>query len=185
MIEVSQVRFGSCSILPVVFTPFSSNRRIYSSVKHTNARMGDNAIRETDTDAAVSRLSAVNAGYMQDSFASCFVKRGQKRPPLINIGTFIRTRALDQLVHQFLSANNHSKKQIVSLGAGTDTRFFRLQKDAPEAVKNSIATYIEIDFPEATSRKAMAIKKHPVLSEMLGSDTRLGENLQLSCTVPV
>lgn len=141
--------------------------------------MGDNAIRETDTDAAVSRLSAVNAGYIQDPFASCFVKRGQRRPPLINIGTFIRTWALDQLVLQFLSANNYNKKQIVSLGAGTDTRFFRLQKDVSEGVKNSIATYIEIDFPEATTKKAMSIKKHSALSEVLGSDAKLGRAPQI------
>lgn len=137
--------------------------------------MGDNAIRETDTDAAVSRLSAVNAGYMQDAFASYFVKRSQKRPPLINVGTFIRTWALDKLVHQFLASNQYSKKQIVSLGAGTDTRFFRLQSSSVDAVRNSIAKYIEIDFPEATTRKAMAIRKQTVLSGILGPDTKLGK----------
>lgn len=137
--------------------------------------MGDNAIRETDTDAAVSRLSAVNAGYMVDPYAGFFVKRSQKRPPLINIGTFIRTWALDKLVHQFLAANKYSKKQIVSLGAGTDTRFFRLQTDANEAIKNSIAKYVEIDFPEATTKKAMTVKKHRTLYEVLGPDLKLGQ----------
>lgn len=136
--------------------------------------MGDKAVRETDTDAAVSRLSAVNAGYMEDVYASYFVNRSQKRPPLINIGTFVRTWALDKLVHQFLASNGYSKKQIVSLGAGTDTRFFRLQSDTRVAVKSSIAKYVEIDFPEATAKKAMIIKKQAVLKEMLGSDIKLG-----------
>lgn len=136
--------------------------------------MGDNAVRDTDTDAAVSRLSAVTAGYMQDPFASFFVKRSQKRPPLINIGTFIRTWALDNLVHQFLLADDCSKKQIVSLGAGTDTRFFRLQSSTEESIKRSIATYVEVDFPEATTKKAMVIKKHAALQQILGSDTKLG-----------
>ncbi|KAK9899744.1 leucine carboxyl methyltransferase [Cystobasidium minutum MCA 4210] len=151
----------------------SGTRSNHSFYKRSKARMGDNAIRETDTDAAVSRLSAVNAGYMQDPFASCFVKRGQRRPPLINIGTFIRTWALDRLVLQFLSANNYSKKQVVSLGAGTDTRFFRLQNDASEDVKSSISSYVEIDFPEATTKKAMVIKKNAALSGTLGPDARL------------
>lgn len=136
--------------------------------------MSDNAIRETDTDAAVSRLSAVNAGYMQDAYASYFVKRPQKRPPLINVGTFIRTWALDKLIHQFLASNQYSRKQIVSLGAGTDTRFFRLRSSPLEAVRNSIARYVEIDFPEATTRKAMIIRKQSVLGATLGADSKLG-----------
>jgi [phosphatase 2A protein]-leucine-carboxy methyltransferase len=136
--------------------------------------MGDNAIRETDTDAAVSRLSAVNAGYMEDPFASIFVKRAQRRPPLINIGTYIRTWALDKLVYQFLAANGHCKKQIVSLGAGTDTRYFRIRQSESEQVKSSLSRYVELDFPEATTRKAMTIKKNRVLSDLVGQEAKLG-----------
>lgn len=138
--------------------------------------MGDAAVRETDIDAAVSRLSAVNAGYLQDPFASYFVKRAQARPPLINIGTFIRTWAIDRLVHQFLDApsqTNHSKKQILSLGAGTDTRFFRIASEGGSRAGN-IHRYVEVDFPEATTKKAMTIRKQTKLAEVLGSDVQVG-----------
>ena len=47
----------------------------------------DTAIQGTDTDAAVSRLSAVSSGYLEDPFAELFVEgEGTKRLPIINRG---------------------------------------------------------------------------------------------------
>jgi [phosphatase 2A protein]-leucine-carboxy methyltransferase len=143
--------------------------------------MGDAAIRDTDNDAAVSRLSAVNAGYLDDPFAQYFVKRSQSRPPLINIGTFLRTWAIDELVNQFLDAptipkdqNGLHKKQILSVGAGTDTRFFRIRQVGGRRAA-SLHRYVEVDFPEATTKKAMTIKKRSALANLL-TYVRLGED---------
>ncbi len=51
----------------------------------------DSTIQGTDTDAAVSRLSAVDAGYLEDPYAAFFVSRmdgpPQRRFPIINRGT--------------------------------------------------------------------------------------------------
>jgi len=48
----------------------------------------EQAIRATDTDAAVSRLSAVQAGYLEDPFAEHFVDAtsNARRLPIINRG---------------------------------------------------------------------------------------------------
>lgn len=90
----------------------------------------DNAIRSTDSDAAEARLSAVSKGYLTDPFLTSFVRRARfvpPRPPLINIGTHVRSEAIDNLVKGWLEAGGTStKKQIVSLGAGSDTRYWRL-----------------------------------------------------------
>ena len=91
----------------------------------------DTAIRLTDSDAALARLSAVNKGYLQDSFIKYLVPRAHlqsPRPPLINIGTYIRSEAIDSLINQWLQlvAMEGKLGQIVSLGAGSDTRFWRL-----------------------------------------------------------
>lgn len=52
----------------------------------TNRR--DNAVQATDTDAAVSRLSAVDLGYLDDPFARYFVQgSGARRLPIINRGS--------------------------------------------------------------------------------------------------
>ncbi len=51
-------------------------------------------IQSTDTDAAVSRLSAVSLGYLHDPYASFFVSgTGTRRLPIINRG----------MLHQLLS----------------------------------------------------------------------------------
>ena len=44
-------------------------------------------VQATDTDAAISRLSAVQAGYLDDPFAEFFAKGLQpRRLPIINRG---------------------------------------------------------------------------------------------------
>jgi len=52
----------------------------------------------------------------------------------------------------------HIRKQILSLGAGSDTLYFKLKSCglAP-------ARYYEIDFPDAMKRKAAIVRRHPEL----------------------
>lgn len=91
----------------------------------------DASVRLTDTDAALARLSAVRKAYLADPFIAPLVPRAhaqQPRPPLINVGTYLRSEALDELVGQWVdrAADGGRGVQIVSLGAGSDTRFWRL-----------------------------------------------------------
>jgi [phosphatase 2A protein]-leucine-carboxy methyltransferase len=91
----------------------------------------DAPVRLTDTDAALARLSAVQRGYLQDPFVKSMVPRAHlqpPRPPLINVGTFVRSAAIDNLVNGWFELTEHAEKscQIVSLGAGSDTRFWRI-----------------------------------------------------------
>ncbi|KAF7290573.1 Leucine carboxyl methyltransferase 1 [Mycena indigotica] len=130
----------------------------------------DSAIRLTDSDAALARLSAVRKKYLEDPFIPFLVPRAAfqtPRPPLINIGTFVRATAIDDLVFQWLqtSLNQGIRSQIISLGAGSDTRFWRI---ATGPYKDALETYIELDFPDITSKKAMAIRKSKDLSAILG-----------------
>lgn len=88
-------------------------------------------VRQTDSDAAIARLSAVKLGYLQDPFIRFLVQRPHlqpPRPPLINIGTYVRSAVIDSLVNEWLelSAAEGKKCQIVSMGAGSDTRFWRI-----------------------------------------------------------
>lgn len=98
----------------------------------------DSAIRSTDTDAAQARLSAVRKSYLTDPYAHLLVQRPHlvpSRPPLINVGTYVRSEALDILVDGWLKAGDE-KKQVVSLGAGSDTRFWRI----------AVSTYVHFPF---------------------------------------
>jgi [phosphatase 2A protein]-leucine-carboxy methyltransferase len=109
----------------------------FSNTNALSDTEGDAGIRSTDTDATLARLSAVHKGYLTDPFASLLAPRGAQRtvtssgsrPPLINIGTHVRTWAVDELVYGFVEKAREKgvKAQIVSVGAGSDTRFWRLQ----------------------------------------------------------
>ena len=59
----------------------------------------------------------------------------------------------------FLQAEPNVRKQVISLGAGSDTRYFRMcaRQDPPDVL------YHELDFVENTRRKLAAIRKVPAM----------------------
>ncbi|KAI1503678.1 S-adenosyl-L-methionine-dependent methyltransferase [Biscogniauxia marginata] len=141
-----------------------------SSVTH------DATIQGTDTDAAVSRMSAVDLGYLEDPFAQFFVQTPAigapvRRLPIINRGTYTRTTALDRLVSSFLSASEGGERQIISLGAGTDTRCFKLFSQSNQAG----LVYHEIDFPVIARKKFQLVNSTPRLRTIIPNAHLEGE----------
>ncbi|KAK1964268.1 leucine carboxyl methyltransferase [Colletotrichum sublineola] len=133
----------------------------------------DQTIQGTDDDAAGSRLSAVNVGYLADPYAQFFVDNlagpPPRRLPIINRGTYTRTVALDNLINSFLddpdgTQPGSKQRQIISLGAGTDTRPFRL---FPRTNRPELA-YHEIDFSVTVQKKARIVQSVPLLRQILG-----------------
>lgn len=89
-------------------------------------------------------------------------------------GTYTRTVAIDNLVDAFLSANDnssHDTRQIISLGAGTDTRALRLFSQS----RSSHLIYHEIDFEQTASAKFRTVQAVPILGKVLTDLTR-GDN---------
>ncbi|XP_042430623.1 leucine carboxyl methyltransferase 1 homolog isoform X1 [Zingiber officinale] len=129
------------------------------------------AVQATNDDATASKLSCVKKGYMKDEYVHLFVRRPVRRAPIINRGYYARWAALRKLLLQFLkterktSDDNHSKKQILSLGAGFDTTYFQLLDEgmAPHL-------YVELDFKEVTSKKAAIIDHYIQLKEKVGPE---------------
>ncbi|KAJ1305953.1 hypothetical protein OPQ81_010670 [Rhizoctonia solani] len=135
----------------------------------------DTAIRETDTDAAHSRLSAVRQGYLEDPYLTPLVPRARfvpTRAPLMNVGTYVRSTAIDMLVEGWLNlaGSEGEKRQIVSLGAGSDTRYWRLMD---KGFAKQIASYVELDFVENTSRKAKSVTQSQLLNNVLGPEVKI------------
>ncbi|PWY66442.1 S-adenosyl-L-methionine-dependent methyltransferase [Aspergillus heteromorphus CBS 117.55] len=132
----------------------------------------DRVVQGTDNDASVSRLSAVSLGYLEDPFAQALTGPGMetRRMPIINRGTYVRTTAIDHLVHHFLSSPSATqKKQIISLGAGSDTRVFRLLSSRPRPD----IIYHELDFAVNTTSKIKFIRASPLLQRSLGPDVTI------------
>ncbi|KAN0065477.1 carboxy methyl transferase for protein phosphatase 2A [Thecaphora frezii] len=98
---------------------------------------------------------------------------GARRPPLINIGTYLRCRSIDQLVEAFLLGDGDDGdvgikgkgKQIVSLGAGSDGRYWRIMA-SPE-LRRHLSHYLELDFPQLTSKKVASIRRSSRLQSQL------------------
>lgn len=133
-----------------------------------NEAKRDSAVRGTDQDAAGSRVSCVEIGYLNDPYAKLFATQSSaRRLPLLNRGTYVRTNAIDKLVDAFLTTSPSDPKQIISLGAGTDTRFFRLRDKFP----NAKLVYHELDFSSNTIAKIHSIQKHAQLHSKLPTST--------------
>lgn len=140
------------------------------------ALCGADAVRGTDADALISRLAACQAGYLpRDVYAemlSADSAHVPHRPPIISIGTYLRAHEVDAAVHKFLQTGTLGpmlaapptppRVQVVSLGAGSDTRFWRMCR-VP-----TVARYVEMDFPSSTSAKRARILHHADLREGLG-----------------
>ncbi|KAF2083769.1 leucine carboxyl methyltransferase superfamily [Saccharata proteae CBS 121410] len=137
----------------------------------------DKIVQNTDQDASGSRMSAVALQYLDDPFARPFItEQIPRRYPIINRGTYVRTTAIDRLVDAFLATDPERPKQIVSLGAGSDTRFFRIMARSPRLQ----LSYHELDFPTNTSSKISTIQRTPALIDAIKSSLHEPSSLAIS-----
>jgi [phosphatase 2A protein]-leucine-carboxy methyltransferase len=139
----------------------------------------DRIIQQTDYDASSSRLSALELGYLTDPYARAFLKPGEQIPrryPIINRGTYVRSTAIDKLVLRFLQAAPESRKQIISLGAGSDTRLLRLVGDHSGA--NGVV-YHELDFESNVTAKQAVLERSPALASRLQNIKDAGSSYHL------
>lgn len=126
----------------------------------------DTAVQGTNDSSVLSKASAAARGYFRDPFIQHFVCKVARRSPLINRGYFVRWRAVDHCVRQFLHVTaKRPHRQIVSLGAGFDSLYFRLHA---EGVLDRTVMF-EVDFPEVSRRKAALIASNVELRGMLDS----------------
>lgn len=135
----------------------------------------DSAIRQTDNDALQSKYSAFKAGYLHDKYLDLIVAGlqdqnavsrdfNQPKLPLINRGTYVRYYSIEQVLECFLQSSS-GEKQIVSLGAGSDSRAFSVLDQHNNVV------YHEIDFPESTRKKVTLIRRSERLVQLIGQET--------------
>lgn len=138
----------------------------------------DKIVRSTDLDALSCRWNCVQKGYFEDpnidKIIQSYLKYLQfcegytnlsagrtyksvfdKKLPIINRGTYLRTRSISHIIEQFI--NDHAKCQIVSMGGGSDTRVFKLI--------NPNINYVELDFQETTRIKKLTIINDSELSK--------------------
>jgi O-methyltransferase involved in polyketide biosynthesis len=89
-------------------------------------------IRLTNDDATECRYSTAHAGYMEEEFVGYFIKSLNsptiRKSPLIHRGTYLRCKSIDHVTEWFMNREmDRIPKQIISFGAGFDTRYFRFK----------------------------------------------------------
>ena len=138
------------------------------------------------------RRSAVEQGYLDDEFIKLFVPRGKRRSPLINRGYFSRVAAVEEVMSKFMElapglCAPGVRPQIVSLGAGLDTSFFKLRVSARHGMHcmqravvceviarrtqsrtpTAPLLYVEVDLPRISKRKVVTISKSARLKGLI------------------
>ncbi|XP_037596530.1 leucine carboxyl methyltransferase 1 isoform X3 [Cebus imitator] len=90
----------------------------------------DEGVRGTCEDASLCKRFAVSIGYWHDPYIQHFVRLSKERKaPEINRGYFARVHGVSQLIKAFLR-KTECHCQIINLGAGMDTTFWRLKMQA-------------------------------------------------------
>lgn len=118
-------------------------------------------VQATNDNASECKRCAVQLGYWEDRYISLFVRAGEKKTPEINRGYYARTKGVEMFIDKFLKKSG-SERQIVNLGSGFDTLYWRL-KDSNKNVTN----FVEMDFPSVTARKCYLIKRNKVLLDKI------------------
>lgn len=134
----------------------------------------ETAVTRTDDDALAARASAAKLGYFDDPYLKYFVKSVIRKAPVINRGTYVRTTAINSHIGDFLSRGG---RQIISLGAGSDTRAFKIAKDYINQGRSINFVWHEVDFPGVTQRKALTLASKRGLKDLIGEvkvDTNRG-----------
>ncbi|KAG2788755.1 hypothetical protein Pcac1_g2078 [Phytophthora cactorum] len=149
----------------------------------------DHNVTETAFDAVKCKLSAVTLGYFQDPFLSFFVEKPTRRIPLIHRGYYLRHVAIARCVELFLSQYATSTQvNIVSLGAGFDTLFFRLLEQRQFAGKLS---FTEVDCDAIVDAKTKLLNDEDVREGLFPKDmdnltvaSPVDGNVAWQCQVP-
>eukprot|EP00667_Euglena_gracilis_P018208 EG_transcript_19313 len=138
--------------------------------------MAEPGIQDTNNDACAKKAACVARGYWADPFIQLFAR---DRPaaaqppnsPLINRGYWARVRAIETVVSKFVA--QHPAAQVLSLGAGWDTLYFRLR--AAGAVGDG-CRWVEVDFADVTRRKCTTVARAAELRALLPPDTASSED---------
>ncbi|CAK9292649.1 unnamed protein product [Gordionus sp. m RMFG-2023] len=121
----------------------------------------DEAVVGTNDEATHCKSSAVHKGYYDDTFIQSFCKSTKAKPPEINMGYYIRVYVIKCMIEYFIKLFGQ-EAQIISLGAGFDTTYWRLMKSQLKFRK-----YVEIDLPLVVYKKAHIISHNINLQQYL------------------
>ncbi|XP_075705456.1 tRNA wybutosine-synthesizing protein 4 isoform X2 [Rhinoderma darwinii] len=125
----------------------------------------DACVQSTNDFSTLSKVSAASVGYFTDEFQKYFVSRMCRRSPLIHRGYCVRAQAVTRCLDEFLQDTaDCDRRQVLSLGCGFDSLYFRMCGDP--RVPGTTCIW-EVDFPSVVQRKQLLIKQNEALRSLL------------------
>jgi len=137
-------------------------------------------ISGTNDSSIVSKRSVERAGYdvkcSSHEWFRHFVKKPARRSPLINLGYFVRMKAIEtvldnvftqrllpSLIRQFLLAPSPRRKMVVNLGCGYDPLPFAYLANGASAM------FVDVDYPDLIRHKQKIVEQTPAMMECVGT----------------
>ncbi|XP_071966222.1 tRNA wybutosine-synthesizing protein 4-like [Antedon mediterranea] len=140
----------------------------------TSKSRSDTAVQGTNDSSIVSKCSMVSRGYFQDEFVGHFVAKQSRRSSLINRGYYVRAKALEHVFKSFFIWCKGKENQVISLGAGFDSAYFRLKSEG--LLKDT--QFVEVDFPDLVRRKVALIHNNPKLNGLLEDELKIPDKIE-------
>ncbi|KAI0485378.1 leucine carboxyl methyltransferase [Xylaria cf. heliscus] len=143
-------------------------------------RAQDELVMQTNSSSIVSKRSVERIYYPDEPhYFRYFVKKFQRRAPLINRGYHLRLHVIDLAVRRFLERPSPETKVVVNLGCGSDVLPWQCMTRYPDACRR--AKFIDIDFPDLMSKKRTIVMNTPELSSVFEPlDTNPGGHVFLN-----
>jgi tRNA wybutosine-synthesizing protein 4 len=88
-------------------------------IKHDLVGVTNVNLFQTNNSSIVSKRSVERLYYPNEPhFFQHFVRKSPRRAPLVNRGYWLRMKAVDHVVQQFLEESSTKTKVVINLGAG-------------------------------------------------------------------
>jgi O-methyltransferase involved in polyketide biosynthesis len=143
----------------------------------------DRNIMATAEDAILAKQATVQTGYYEDPFLEPFARssvgitRRRQIQPIIKRGTHARVCCMDRAISAFI-LKQHGECQMVVLGSGKDTSYFRYRagkimgmEQQPTTTNNNnnnphpqVVHWYEVDHRTVIQEKSTIIQRSPSLS---------------------
>ncbi|TLD05301.1 uncharacterized protein PgNI_09679 [Pyricularia grisea] len=138
-----------------------------ANTKKPKAARQDDQVMGTNNSSIVSKRSVEKIYYPDEPhFFRYFVKKFQRRAPLINRGYYLRLHLIDCVIRDFLReplAVSKKTKVVVNLGCGSDVLpwqcLTRYSKDCDSVL------FVDVDFPDLILRKRNVVLETPELKD--------------------
>lgn len=113
-------------------------------------------------DYSIVSKRSVEKLYLSDEpeFLRPFVSKFKRRAPLINRGYWLRMKAIEHVVKQFLEhpLGDARGKAVVNLGCGYDALPFRMRWKYPTLCQD--VKFIDVDYPQLIEKKVHLLRAH-------------------------